>query len=289
MGLLDLLGSSSGLGVMAGGLGLIADNQERKAASYEARKLRSWQEHMSDTAHQREVADLRAAGLNPILSATGGKGASTPAGAMPQIPQYGKNVSTALSAAQAKSSIALNERLADESSARTASAAELARKTAYEADAAWFTSDRIRRAWDETYGGDLPDDVKKTLGALENVPGGRTAQQGVRIGTAAREGLRWLQSGASKPLSLNPNINSAAAVESKRQESITPLMRMLKMLLGVDGSSGGKRRVISRSPIPHVDSKGRRISVPKSKVDYSKQVHRPNRVPKSKFGVFGLQ
>lgn len=44
----------------------------------EAQKNRDFQLYLSNTAHQREMSDLKAAGLNPILAAR--EGASTPSG-----------------------------------------------------------------------------------------------------------------------------------------------------------------------------------------------------------------
>lgn len=53
----------------------------RRFNSAEAAKNRDWQQLMSNTAHQREIKDLQAAGLNPVLSAMGGNGASVTSGA----------------------------------------------------------------------------------------------------------------------------------------------------------------------------------------------------------------
>lgn len=81
----------------------------------EARKNREFQERMSSSAHQREVADLRLAGLNPILSAN--RGASSPSGAQGDSPDIGggvlRGVSTALAVKQQKAQIELLEAQAD--------------------------------------------------------------------------------------------------------------------------------------------------------------------------------
>lgn len=61
--------------------------EANSASSYQAKRQMQFQALMSGSAHTREVRDLKNAGLNPILSGTGGMGASTPSGAMGDVKQ----------------------------------------------------------------------------------------------------------------------------------------------------------------------------------------------------------
>ena len=56
---------------------------QRSFSAIEAQKQRNWEEYMSNTAYQRQMADMKAAGINPAL-AFGNGGAEVPSGATAQ-------------------------------------------------------------------------------------------------------------------------------------------------------------------------------------------------------------
>ena len=90
-------GLETGLGALGGGaIGGVASAYSANLSAKEAQKNRQFQERMSSTAYQRAAADLEAAGLNRILAL--GSPASTPGGAMGQVPDFGSAITAGANA-----------------------------------------------------------------------------------------------------------------------------------------------------------------------------------------------
>lgn len=88
------------------------------ASMREAQKNRRFQERMSNTSHQRQIKDLKAAGLNPILSAQYG-GASAPQGGMAKFGNPFEQITSAMSMKQQKPLVQAQAEVATAQAAKT--------------------------------------------------------------------------------------------------------------------------------------------------------------------------
>ena len=161
------------IGMASAGLGALYQNREAKKSAATAM---DYQTQMSNTSYQRQMADLKAAGLNPLLAGKMG-GASTPSGVSYQPVNIGAaGPQAAAQLASAKQSMAQSEKIAVDAEAVTQTTE--------------FNEVLHNERWSKLFASMGPDNVLASVMAVLNGVDIQDVLQGRAISVTQEENLR---------------------------------------------------------------------------------------------------